>query len=294
MPLPQPDAPTKTRKSRPELLRGPDGRERRAATLTGVDVRAAELAPGEPIPFRGYASTFLEPYAIGDPARWGFWEQMHPNSFDEVLADERTAMLKNHNPDLPLARVGAGNLDLSAPPEGLLTEARMTPTTYALDLALTLAAGDVHQMSFAFSIEEEKWTILQEDTSWGGKAGQELVTVMKVRRLWEVSPVTFPANEGTEAALANSSLRRLRSALDLTDEDLLRLHRSLERGEPSHELSDLLGAVAKRLEDHTGPTPGADTGVPAERADDTVADPDHLTNLRRRHLSTGTTMRKER
>jgi len=52
-------------------------------------------------------------------------------------------MLKTTNPDLPLARVGAGNLDISAPAEGLLTEARMTPTSYALDLALALDVGDV-------------------------------------------------------------------------------------------------------------------------------------------------------
>jgi len=282
---------TKQRKSRPELLRSPDGRERRASALTGIEVRAADLAPGEPIPFRGHASTFMEPYAIGDPSRWGFWEQMHPSSFDDVLSDDRTAMLKNHNPDLPLSRVGAGNLTLTAPSTGLLTEALMTPTTYALDLALSLAAGDVNQMSFAFSIAEEKWVILQEDTDWGGKAGEELVTVMLVKRLWEVSPVTFPANEGTDAALANSSLRRLRSALDLSDEDLLRLHRSLETGERSHELSDLLGAVAKRLEEPADPTPGEGNGMSAERTGDTADSTTH--NLRQRTLAARTNLIKE-
>lgn len=288
-----PDAAPKARKSRPELLRGPDGRERRAATLTGVEVRSADLEAGEPIPFRGHASTFLEPYPIGDPARWGFWEQMHPRSFDNVLGDERTAMLKNHNPDLPLARVGAGNLTLTAPSTGLLSEAQMTPTTYALDLALSLGAGDVHQMSFAFSIAEETWIVLTEDTDWGGKAGEELVTVMEVKRLWEVSPVTFPANEGTDAALANSSLRRLRSVLDLTDEDLLRLHRSLETGARSHELADLLGAVAIRLEEPANPTPGDGTGMPAERTGDPAGPAPTTPELRRRTLATRTQMSKE-
>jgi HK97 family phage prohead protease len=278
---------TPPRRSRPDLLLSPDGRERRAAQLTDVEVRSADLAEGEPIPFRGIASTFMDPYSIGDPARWGFWEQMAPTAFDEVLNDDRTAMLKNHNADLPLARVGAGNLDLSAPSEGLLTVARMTPTTYALDLALALEVGDVYQMSFAFNIADEKWVILQEDTDWGGKAGQELVTVTVVSRLWEVSPVTFPANENTDAALANSSLRRLRSALDITDDDLLRLHRSLETDQRSNELHDLLDAVAKRLEDPADPTPGDGTGTPAGEAD---PDPRATPSPVARHLALATAM----
>lgn len=277
----------KTRRSRPEILQAPDGRERRAATLTDIEVRAAELAAGEPIPFRGHASTFMQPYAIGDPARWGFWEQLAPDAFDDVLNDERTAMLKNHNPDLPLARVGAGNLTLTAPSTGLLTDARMTPTSYALDLALALDAGDVYQMSFAFNIDSEHWVVLKDDTDWGGKAGEELVTITRVSRLWEVSPVTFPANENTDAALANSSLRRLRSALSLSDDDLLRLHRSLEDGERSHELDDLLGAVAKRLEDPADPTPGEGTGTPAGDPDQA---PRATPSPAARHLALATTM----
>lgn len=276
------------RRSRPELLRSPDGRERRAAALGDIQVRSADIAEGEPIPFRGNASTFLEPYAIGDPTRWGFWEQMHPRSFDDVLGDEQTAMLKNHNPDLPLASVGAGNLDLSAPASGLLTEARMTPTTYALDLALSLAAKDVRQMSFAFNIGEEKWAILSEDTEWGGKAGEELVTVTRVSRLWEVSPVTFPANGNTDAALANSSLRRLRSALDLSEEDLIRLHRSLENNERSHELHDLLDAVATRLDEPAEPTPGDGTDTPVGDS----PEPRDSNAIAARHLAAATSLKE--
>lgn len=276
------------RRSRPELLRSPDGRERRAADLGGIEVRSGDLADGGPIPFRGIASTFMDPYAVGDPTRWGFWEQMAPDSFNSALGDDRTAMLKNHNPDLPLARVGAGNLTITAPAEGLLTEARMTPTTYALDLALSLDAGDVHQMSFAFNIESEHWVVLKDDTEWGGKAGEELVTVTRVARLWENSPVTFSANENTDAALANSAYRRLRSALDLSDDDLIRLHRSLENDEPSHELSDLLGAVAMRLEDPAEPTPGDGTDTPVG---EDPPEPRDTNVLALRHLATATTER---
>lgn len=281
------------RRSRPDLLLSPDGRERRAAPLIDVEVRASELAAGEPIPFRGHASTFMQPYAIGDPTRWGFWEQMAPTAFDEVLGDDRTAMLKNHNPDLPLARVKSGNLTITAPDTGLLTEARMTPTSYAIDLALALEAGDVYQMSFAFGIEEEKWEILQEDTDWGGKAGQELVTVTRVSRLWEVSPVTFPANENTDAALANSSLRRLRSALELSDDDLYRLHRSLETGEHSRELDDLLDAVATRLETPAAPTPGDSTASPTPGDGTGTPAGEPTSPPVERHLATATSLRGE-
>jgi len=72
----------KTRKSRPDILRSADGLERRAAAMTGIEVRTANLAEGEPIPFRGYTSTFMDPCAIGDPCRWGFWEQMAPYAFE--------------------------------------------------------------------------------------------------------------------------------------------------------------------------------------------------------------------
>jgi hypothetical protein len=68
----------------------------------------------------------------------------------------------------------------------------MAPTSYARDLALLLERGDISQMSFAF--DPITWT--RESLS----DGSVLVTITELR-LFDVSVVTYPAYEETDAGL---------------------------------------------------------------------------------------------
>jgi len=268
-------------RTRPERrLTPPDGRELRLVELRDVQVRAAEN-DGDPIGFKGVASVFNSPTRIGDPARWGWWEQVDSGFFDSALdRGDDARMLKNHNTDLPLARVSAGNLRLAVGDKGLGVDADMVPTTYAQDLALTLDAGVVNQMSFAFTLAADKWEFLDEDQPWGGREGEELRTLLDIKLLWEVSPVTFPAYADTDASLKSFDALMHDLGVDDVDERE-RFAVALRSGDPSPDLAERLRAAAIRLDGSA--TPPA-SGTPDGSDDASRAASTTRSHPRRGHL----------
>lgn len=183
---------------RDRMLAAPAGRELRLSELRDIEVRAAE---GDgPIGFKGIAAVFDTRAKIGS-SMWGWFEEIRAGAFEQSIDEDDIRMLKNHNTDLVLARNKADNLRLEEVEKGLSTDADMTPTTYAVDLALSLDAGDVSQMSFGFEIKEEEWITLDDDDPDKGKVVEPELRVIKRVKLWEVSPVTFPAYTDTEAGL---------------------------------------------------------------------------------------------
>jgi HK97 family phage prohead protease len=263
-----------TRPKPERRLTPPDGRELRLVDLRDVTVRQDE-DPAAPIGFRGTAAVFNRPTRIG--GRWGWWEQLDRGFFDSALSrPDDTRMLKNHNTDLPLARVTAGNLRLSTSDEGLATDADMVPTTYARDLALTLDTGVVTQMSFAFSLAADKWEILQEDQPWGGREGDELRTLLDASFLWDVSPVTFPAYEDTDASLKSFDAFCHELGIDQPAERQ-RLAVAIRSGDPSPDLAAALHAAATRLEGpatpHASGSPNGAGGDASRDADTPEPDP---------------------
>ena len=68
---------------------------------------------------------------------------------------------------------------------GLLYEVDLPDTQAARDLVTSIKRGDVSQSSFAFTVEKDDW---QEDDE-----GRVIRTIEKFKRLYDVSPVTYPA-----------------------------------------------------------------------------------------------------
>ena len=66
-------------------------------------------------------------------------------------------------------------------------------TTAGRDLRELLRRGDITQSSFGFTIDQEDW-----EERAGMKPKRK---IMKVKRLFDVSPVTFPAYTDTTVAL---------------------------------------------------------------------------------------------
>ncbi len=164
-------------------------RELRTVTLEAPEVRAAD--DDKAMRFTGHAAVFNERTWIG-PKRWGFWEQADPGFFRNVLDDD-AAFLVNHDPNIVLARNGK-TLSLSVDKRGLVTDAEFDPADPdAAMWAGRVRRGDVTQMSFAFTVAEEKWA---EDYE-----GQEMRTLLTAERLYDVSLVTYPAYEGTDAGM---------------------------------------------------------------------------------------------
>lgn len=196
------------------------GRARFRATIAPESVRvAASLDPNAPIPFGGTAVLFNSRTWIGS-RDFGFWEQIAPQAVTKTLQEADVRLLQNHDPNLLLARTspamraeGIATLRLASSTEGVKTEAEMAPTSYARDLAILLARRDCNQMSFAF--DPISWDIEILDD------GTRLVTITELR-MFDVSIVTYPAYEETDAGLRAAAFDAICRQADLSPSAVLR------------------------------------------------------------------------
>lgn len=159
--------------------------------------------------FRGHAAMFDKRTWIGSK-RWGFWEEIARGAFARTLANGADVrFLVNHDPNLVLARTKAGTLRLAEDEVGLAVDADMADVSYARDLAILLARGDVSQMSFAFVPVAWEYTEAED--------GNDLYRITEVE-LFDVAAVTYPAYEDTDAGLRSRGFERLAERLGLDDD----------------------------------------------------------------------------
>jgi uncharacterized protein len=132
----------------------------------------------------------------------GFREMIRAGAFDGVLGQD-TVGLFNHDSNLVLGRTTSGSLRLAVNSAGLAYEIDPPPTTWAGDLLVSIARGDVHQSSFAFTIARggDEWREATPDTPY------VLRIINRVERLYDVSPVTSPAYEDTSATVLDWAQR---------------------------------------------------------------------------------------
>lgn len=122
----------------------------------------------------------------------GFVEIIAPGAFDGVLGDDVRALF-NHDPNLILGRTRSGTCSLRVDATGLAYEIDPPDTQTARDLLESLRRGDVDQSSFAFSVKGEG------SQEWSN-APVAVRTIKRISRLYDVSPVTYPAYLDTSAA----------------------------------------------------------------------------------------------
>lgn len=166
--------------------------EFRTVEVDGLQLRAVEADTEMPMRFAGYAAVFNSP---SEPLP--FVETIAPGAFRRSLnSGSEKRMFLNHNTDQVLASSKSGTLTLSEDQRGLYVEAELPDTTYGRDLSVLMQRGDVHSMSFGFSVPR------------GGDAWSEDGNSRELREviLHEVSVVTgFPAYPATEGAQVRST-----------------------------------------------------------------------------------------
>jgi hypothetical protein len=181
--------------------------ERRSLTVSDLEFREDDDAPK----FRGHAAVFDQETDLGF-----FREQIAPGAFTKTIKDGADVrFLFNHDPDTVMARTTAKTLRLSEDKQGLLAEADLDPADVDVQRLLPkLRSGNVSQMSFAFRAVKEEWDDTEPD--------HPLRTLREVK-LFDVSPVTYPAYEGTDAQLraALDSFRRARGGPEPASFDAL-------------------------------------------------------------------------
>jgi HK97 family phage prohead protease len=167
-----------------------------------VAIRADEgVSGGER--FNGYAAVFNSRTAIGNPLRWGFYEEIAPGAFTKTLSEGDARMLIDHDSYYVVSRVSAGTLALAEDARGLAVDSALdTGLSYVSDLKANVRNKNITGMSFGFYVIKDDWTLEQVETSDGQTADVEVRRILEAR-LIEVSAVTFPAYEETEAELAS-------------------------------------------------------------------------------------------
>ncbi|MGW4703262.1 HK97 family phage prohead protease [Streptomyces sp. NPDC004285] len=177
------------------------GAERRRLSLTdsGLTVRADD--EGGTARFNGYASVFNSRTAIGNPLRWGFYEEIAPGAFSKTLAEGDARMLIDHDSYYVVSRSSAGTLSLSEDERGLAVDSALdTELSYVRDLKANLRNGNVTGMSFGFYVIKDEWNSETVEIEGADPVDVDVRVIREVR-LIEVSAVTFPAYPETEAEL---------------------------------------------------------------------------------------------
>lgn len=150
--------------------------------LPGPSLRKMDKDDKDSRKIVGYAAVF----ASSSEALWGsFIEEVDARAFDEAdMSDVRA--LFNHDDNKILART-PDTLSLTIDERGLRYEFEMPNTTYGNDLLESMRRGDITQSSFGFTVEEDEWIDRSKD---------ELLPmrrILKIGRVFDVSPVTYPA-----------------------------------------------------------------------------------------------------
>jgi HK97 family phage prohead protease len=180
-----------------------------------VELRAAAETDKTPI-VRGYAAKFdARSENLGGSSQYQFYEIIKPGAFDDVLNDDVRALF-NHESSAILARSkgGVGSLTIGTDEVGLWYEFEAPDTQVGRDLVTSLKRGDVDQSSFSFTVNKdgEDWNSAQD----GDGPMVHTRTIKKVSRLYDVSPVTYPAYP--DATVALRSLQEFQAAPEPTPE----------------------------------------------------------------------------
>lgn len=156
-------------------------------TFSG-EVRA-DFHDNAPTHIIGYGAVFNSKSEV----MWGFREIIMPGAFDKVLEDDVRALF-NHDPNFVLGRSTAGTLSLSVDEQGLKYDITAPDTPTIRDLVIApLKRGDITQSSFAFQIARNG------DDWYENDEGVIIREIHKISRLYDVSPVTYPAYQAASS-----------------------------------------------------------------------------------------------
>jgi hypothetical protein len=144
----------------------------------------------------------------------GWYERIARGAFDDAIRTDDVRALLNHDSNFILGRTKSGTLSLSTDERGLAVEIQLPDTSTIADLVVEpIRRGDISQMSFAFRVKAggQKW---DEDDE-----GRTIRTVTAVK-LFDVSPVTYPAYAETDVAVRAMSEWRSSNTRKMSDAGL--------------------------------------------------------------------------
>lgn len=160
-----------------------EGRQYRSV----VEIRAVD----EEMVVEGYATTFDEPYTLYEDDEIRVMEQVDAHAFDDT--DMADVIMQYDHEGRVFARIANGTLELTPDEHGLHVRADLGGTEIGRQLYEEIKGGYTSKMSFGFTVAADEELRKDED----GKTTY-LRTITSIRKLYDVSAVSLPANNATE------------------------------------------------------------------------------------------------
>lgn len=148
---------------------------------------------------QGYASTFMEPYTLYEDDEVRIMEQVAPGAFES--ADMTDVIMQYDHAGRVFARMSNDTLKVSTDERGLKIEADLGGTDIGRQLYEEIKGGYTTKMSYAYKVSEDTW---EESRSEDGKI-LEVRTITGISKVYDVSAVSLPANDGTSISVRNLS-----------------------------------------------------------------------------------------
>lgn len=153
----------------------------------------------------GYASTFNDPYVLFDIGGTKYREVISPDAFGG--ADMSDVIMQFDHQGKVLARMSNGSLVVEPDEHGLFVAADLSGSQASRDLYEEIQAGLVTRMSWSFTVTADEYDRETHTT-----------TITKVRKVYDVSAVSLPADPNTEI----SARKMLDGVIGLSRKELAR------------------------------------------------------------------------
>ena len=145
---------------------------------------------------RGYASTFGEPYTLYRGDDWRLDEVVDSRAFDNT--DMTDVIMQYDHEGRVFARMSNNTLTVTPDEKGLLIEADLGGTELGRQLYEEIRGGYTNKMSFGFTVDGEV-----ENKEMVDGTVIYTRTITSVRKLYDVSAVSIPANDATSISVRN-------------------------------------------------------------------------------------------
>ena len=169
-------------------------REYRRLELSGIEFREE----GDQKIVDGYATVFNEEYTLYSYAGYEVRESFDPASFDET--DLSDVIMQYDHVGRVFARGSNGTLTMKPDQHGLRIRADLGGTEIGRQLFDEIKGGYTTKMSIGFTVKTQERTEERDED-----AGKTVVhrKITGVKKLYDVSAVSLPANDATEISARN-------------------------------------------------------------------------------------------
>ena len=178
-----------------------------------IEIRAADKE-SDSERFVGHAAVFDVRTSIGNPLKWGFYEELAKGAFTKTLKECDARFLLDHDSYYVVSRMTADTLTLKEDNTGLAVDSDLDVNlSYVKDLKANVRNKNISGMSFGFYVVKDQWSTEEVEVTGSKEPIEVEVRRILEVRLVEVSAVTFPAYDATDAGLRDV-VRTLRSRGD--------------------------------------------------------------------------------